>query len=147
METGLPRYKERQAIRRGSKSKKKIEVDMPESRRGPVREYLNLQGISFSIETNESIATREIEAMNWLDIVRTLYRARYLESVHIEEDIVWSLHSRPGCTGEMGEWIDPGDREGTFLMELALYRLLHRGKLSADFSAEYFSPHTEVTLC
>ena len=87
----------------------------------------------FEIISNESIFERETEALNWLEIVRILHQARTFITTDAEHRVVEKLRVNGPCT--LGDLIDAGDRERTYLLEIALFRLLHRGLIQADLSA------------
>jgi len=103
----------------------KPRAEMDEALQIPLTAFFAQHGMRFEVISNESVFEREIEAQNWLEIVRILYLAREFEDPQAESDVLAILHEKGPCT--LGDIIDPGDRERTFFQEMALYRLLHRG--------------------
>ncbi len=94
---------------------------------------------------NNDVYAREVEAENWLRILTTLYQARDLITDQAEIRLLNKLALHGSLL--LGDVVDPGDREASFTAELALLRLLHCGKVSADLMCECLNFDTEIRLC
>jgi len=116
-----------------------------DEKRIPLEQYFELHGMKFEVVSNESIFEREAEAENWIEIVRTLYIAIDWDTEASEYKVLDYFYQHPECT--FGDFVDPGDREGTFAEEVALFRLLHRGVIQADLTSKPLDYNTEVQLC
>ena len=116
-----------------------------DAKRIPLEQFFSLNGMQFEVVSNESVFEHEIEAENWIDIVRTLYIAKELDTQNEEIFVLDYCNQYSGCA--FGDIVDPGDREGTFYKELALLRLLHRGLLHADLTDLPLDYDTRITLC
>ncbi|MEJ1339162.1 MAG: hypothetical protein RPU34_15140 [Candidatus Sedimenticola sp. (ex Thyasira tokunagai)] len=101
--------------------------------------------IQFVVISNESILEREVEAQNWLTIVRNCLSLAYLITDTAEWDVLDQLHSQTALP--FGEFINVGRRQATETTEAAIYRLLHRGEISADLTTDFWSYETELRLC
>ncbi|MCG7875167.1 MAG: hypothetical protein N0C90_02410 [Candidatus Thiodiazotropha endolucinida] len=97
----------------------------------------------FEVISNESVLEREMEALNWLEIVEILHQARQFTTTDAEQQVLEKLTQKGPCT--LGDIIDDGDRERTYLLEIALFRLLHRGYLHAELRETPLDYDTEVT--
>jgi hypothetical protein len=94
---------------------------------------------------NEFAYQRETEAENWLEIVRILHQARDLDTVDAERRVLERVDQHGPCT--LGDLVDPGDRGRTYLEEVALLRLLHRGHLTGRLSEQVLDYDTGIALC
>lgn len=119
--------------------------EMPEDIEIPVRHYLAQHNVVFKVKSNESVFEREIEAENWLEIVRILYVARNLTTITQEEAVYEILYKKDACT--LGDISDAGDRSGRYLMEIALFRLMHQGHVKAELTQNQLDYDTRVALC
>jgi len=99
----------------------------------------------FEVIANESVFAREQEALNWLHIVRALVAARALDTCADEQAVLDDCRSATGIT--LGALCDPTDRLAAPRREIALYRLLHRGRLRASLAEHPLDFTTEVRLC
>lgn len=99
----------------------------------PLEAFFNFHGMKFSIVSNESVLKREREALTWLDITRRLASADDIDTGALE----FKLYDQIQIEGdvELGDIIDEVDRAGSYPKEIALLRLLHRGKLQADLTS------------
>lgn len=102
---------------------------MDESLRMRVQAYFELQGLAFEVIANEAMLARRVEAENWLEIVRILRIGADETTTDAEYRVLDRLMLEGPC--KLGDLVDPGDRERTYLLEVALFRLLHRGIVSA----------------
>ncbi len=122
----------------------KPEGRLDASLRAPLTTYFARQGMRFEVLANESMFERRTEAENWLDIVQTLYVGRDFDSSAAETTVLDTL---AGGTAALGDLLDPGDRERTYLTELALFRLLHRGLVGAALADAHLDYDTVFELC
>jgi len=119
--------------------------EFPDERRIPLEHFFAQYGMPFEVYSNESIYERELEAENWLEIVRILHLARDYETTDAEQHVLEQLFKKGPCT--LGDLIDPGDRERTYPEEIALFRLLHRGHLMANLAEKPLNFDTEFSSC
>jgi len=121
------------------------EAVFDEGKRMALEHFFALRGMQFEVVSNESIYDREIEAENWIDIVRTLYRARDWSTDAAELSVLDYFYAHGECT--LGDIVDVGDREGTFASEVALFRLMHRGIIQADLFNKPLDYDTGLKQC
>lgn len=119
--------------------------EMPEDQQIPLTHFLTQYGFQFEVISNESVYEREVEAENWLEIVRILHQTRHLSTTDAEQIVLETLYEKGPCT--LGDLIDPGDRERTYFQEIALFRLMHRGLVRAALTERPLDYDTELTLC
>jgi len=112
--------------------------------RDPLTAFFSQQGMCFEVLANEALFERRTEAENWLDIVQTLYVGRDFDTAAAETDVLDTL---AGGAAALGDLLDPGDRERTYLTELALFRLLHRGRVGAALADATLDYDTVFDLC
>jgi len=118
---------------------------MREDQQVPLTHFIAQYGMRFEVISNESVYERKVEAENWLEIVRILHQARELTTTDAEQDVLETLYQRGPCT--LRDIIDPGDRERTYLHEIALFRLMHRGHVAAELTDQPLDYSTGVSLC
>ncbi|PLY16379.1 MAG: hypothetical protein C0631_04020 [Sedimenticola sp.] len=106
--------------------------------------YFQQYRMMFEVVSNESILARETEALNWLEIVRILYHASTFITTEHERWVLEALSTDSPST--LGDLIDSGDRERTYLLEIALFRLLHRGQIRAVLTDSPLDFDTEISL-
>lgn len=111
-----------------------------------VTQYLDLQDIQLETVTTESILTRGQEARNWHVVVNALLAAKTIETGHAERKI-WDvcLSSEEDLT--IGRFVDAGDRDGTYIAEIALLRLIYRHKLHIDFTQNPIDYSSSISPC
>lgn len=112
--------------------------------RGPVTHFFAQYGLQFEVIDNAAVLARQIEAENWLEIVRRLYLARDLDTAAAEYRVLDRLWHGPQ---PVGEFIEAGDRAYTYPDEIALLRLLHRGQACADLTQAPLDFDTTVSRC
>jgi hypothetical protein len=123
----------------------KPEGKMDEALAGPLSHFFTQRGMDFQVVSNESVYAREVEAENWLEIVRILHMARAVTTTSQETELLERFAHQGPCT--LGDLIDPGDRERTYQHEIALFRLLHRGQLRGDLTERPLDFDTGLFLC
>ena len=116
---------------------------LDEAERLPLEAFFDQQGLHFELISYESVFDRRSEAENWLEIIRILYRGRDLETGTEETELIERIQR----TGDLllGDLVDPGDRERTYPLEIAIFRLLHRGLLKADLTNQPLDYQTRFT--
>jgi len=119
--------------------------EMPEDKQIPLTHYFAQQGFKFVVISNESVYERQIEAENWLEIVTILHQSKNFDTADAEEILLESLYKKNNsCT--LGDLIDPGDRERTYMQEIAMFRLLHQGHLIGTLSETALDYDTGISL-
>lgn len=103
--------------------------EFDEKRQKLIERAASLYGMGFEVVDNAWALERKTLAENWHVVVRLLARFEFLETPR-EEEI--ALAALSGGERSFGDLIDSGDRPRSFLLELATFRLLHSGKISAD---------------
>lgn len=119
--------------------------EMDEAKRGTLCAFFALHNMEFCVISNESIAAQRQEAENWLEIVRRLQRAAHVDTAAAELAVLDQLATSPHQT--IGDWVDPGAREQSYLTEIALYRLAHRGIIHLRLDQAILHYDTAVTPC
>ena len=110
----------------------------------PLELFFDYNDIKFQVISNESVLEREVFALNWLNIVRTLINAK-LEDTEAEEVRLWEKFlMEPQKT--IGDIVSIGNRIDGRAREIAMFRLVHRGKLKIDFDNREIGLDTEVSL-
>ncbi len=111
----------------------------------PLESFFDYQEIKFEVISNESVLENEPLALNWLRIIRILISAR-LEDTQTEEIKLWdSFLANP--KQYLDDIISVGNRLGDRAREIALFRLVHRGKLTINFNGKDMGLDTEVSSC
>ncbi|MFC3194302.1 hypothetical protein ACFODZ_08630 [Marinicella sediminis] len=111
----------------------------------PLKGYFKQQGFNFKVLTNESILKKETLALNWHHIVKTLLSAEMINTDTEELKIMDQL-SVEGET-EFGLLIKIGDRLANQKLEIAVFRLAHRGQIALDLKDRKINYSTMVALC
>ncbi len=119
--------------------------EMKDELRVPLTAFFAQRGMTFVVLSNEAVLEREIEALNWLEIVTILHQAKLLSTETEEADLLSQLHLDGPCT--LGDIVDMGDREHSYRQEIALFRLLHQGHLHATLCERPLDLDTGVALC
>ncbi|MEX2576468.1 MAG: hypothetical protein WD382_07465 [Halofilum sp. (in: g-proteobacteria)] len=118
---------------------------LPEELRIPLTHFFAEHGMVFEVVASETVFAREIEAENWVEIVRILHQSRELSAPEAEQEVRERLACADRCS--LGDLIDPGDRERTYMSEVALFRLLHAGQVTAELTERPLDLDTEITAC
>ncbi|TNE95039.1 MAG: hypothetical protein EP324_00785 [Gammaproteobacteria bacterium] len=119
--------------------------EMKDELRVPLTAFFAQHGMTFVVLSNEAVLEREIEALNWLEIVTILNQAQLLLTETEEAHLLSQLHLDGPCT--LGDIVDMGDREHSYRREIALFRLLHQGHLRAELNERPLDLDTGVALC
>lgn len=110
----------------------------------PLTAFFALHGMAFEVVSNASVLARDVEAENWLELVRILVQAHDLDTTGTEGRVLDRLRQGPATLDEL---IDPGDRARTYPEEIALFRLLHRGHVGADLTCTPLDFDTVFAPC
>jgi hypothetical protein len=120
--------------------------ELDDDLRVPLEQFFAQHRMRFVVVSNESIYERETEAENWIEIVSILHVARTVTTTDAEQIVLESIYKQGGsCT--LGEIIDAGDRERTYLLEIALFRLLHQGHLRSELTERPIDYDTVFSRC
>lgn len=111
----------------------------------PLEHFFRDNGMIFEVVSNESIFSRKQEAENWLGVIRLLITAQDYCTSKEEVEVFDKLASVPSA--RLDFFIDPGFRQTTFLFELAIFRMIHQGKLNVDLESHPIDFDTELSLC
>lgn len=117
-------------------------AEFDDHRRQALEAFFQVHRMRFVVVPNEAVLSRRIEASNWLAIVQMLVCHRALDTTRLEWKVLDRIH-RTG-TSRVGDWVHSNDRSASRAQEIALFRLLHQGKLVAALSEARLSYETEV---
>lgn len=119
--------------------------EMDPAIRDPVAAFLAQHGLTFVVISNEAVLERGLEAENGLEIARRLYLARDIDTTTAEAALLQRVAAEHTLT--LIDLVSPNDRAGSYLDEVALLRLIHRGVLDADLAHRRLGFDTEVRRC
>ncbi|WP_138441354.1 hypothetical protein [Marinobacter alexandrii] len=122
----------------------KPEGRMDEALQGPVTAFFARHDVAFEVVANERILEQQQAAENWLELVRRLVAAGERDTT-VAETQVWEALLRQPQGLTLGALIDGGARERTYTREIALYRLMHRGRVRAPFHDKRLDFDLELT--
>ena len=111
----------------------------------PLTAFFARKGMTFRVVSNESVFEQQQLAENWLLIVNVLHQARWVDTDTMETRVLEQVWQLDRC--QLGDLVDAGDRDRTYYQEIALLRLLHRGRLTAPLDSAPLEFNTEITLC
>lgn len=120
-------------------------AEFDERRRQALEAFFRTHGMRFVVLDNEAVLSRRLEAWNWQKIVQTLVLNQDLVTSSIERELLEEVFRRG--TVQLGDYVQHSDRASSRPQEIALLRLLHQGKVSADLAQDQLGYHTELTLC
>jgi len=115
------------------------------ARREALTTFFALHRMQFEVIANETVLAREIEALNWWHVVRTLHSGRDLPTAELEAQLLQRILAAGNQA--LGDLLDNGDRRGGMAREIALYRLLHCGLARPDWRGRRLGPDTEIAAC
>lgn len=111
----------------------------------PVTEYLKEKdGAEFVVLSYDSVFEQEVKAQNWLFIIRTLCNVSDISTRNQEKDLLEKFFNKP--KQQIGDIVQIDNRLNANLDEIALYRLIHQGKLTMSHT-DPINFNTEVTAC
>ncbi len=119
--------------------------EFADDKRLPMEEYGKLNGFEFKVVSNEEVLTQKVKADNWLRIVQVLVSGASENTTGEEAEIIERLKFEESI--ELSQLIDFGDRLNRRFMEIALFRLAHKGTVSIDLDSKVICPSMEVKLC
>ncbi|MBI2379535.1 MAG: hypothetical protein HYV16_02095 [Gammaproteobacteria bacterium] len=92
--------------------------------------FFAFHGMQFVVLANEEVEAQETVALNYLTALQTVVSAQDADTLALEE----ALYSRLELAGPLplGELITSTQHESSFLSEVALFRLLLRGKIQGE---------------
>ncbi len=107
--------------------------------------YCRTRDIGFEVISNESVYDQEIKAENWLKIMRFLSNKEDCITENEESEIFKNIVVKGGL--RLDEIIDMRDLQSTLFNEVALYRLLHQGKITCSLSSHKLSSESVFSPC
>jgi hypothetical protein len=120
-------------------------AEFDDTKRACLQAFFKQHGMTFEVISNEEQVVYEQRALNWLRIIRELVRAQDFNTANQERRL---MQDWPPCTAlTLGDWVDAGDREDSWLLEIALYRLAHRGWLIPQLDDYDLDWSTAFTPC
>lgn len=123
----------------------KPRAEFSEKLHRPLCTFFSHHHMTFTVISNESVFDREVAAQNWIILIQNILTCSSIDTRDTEWEIIEALQINN--TLPFGKLIDPCHRSATEQKEAAVYRLLHRGTISADLDSEFWSSDTEVRLC
>ena len=120
-------------------------AEFDDRRRQTLEAFFQTQRMRFVVLANETVLSRRCEALNWQKIVQTLVLHKDVATESLERELFDDVVFRE--TVQLGHYVWRDDRATCRPWEIALLRLLHKGKLSADLDQEPFGYHTELRPC
>lgn len=121
------------------------EAKFDESRRKALEAFFRLHNMRFVVIPNETVLDRRIEAWNWQMIVQMLVCHQDLDTTSWEFELLEEVIKRGSLL--FGDKVLRADRLSSKLKEIALLRLLHQGKLTANLTEHRFDFSTELRPC
>ena len=119
--------------------------EMEDELKDPLERYFARNNMQFVVVDHDAILARRIEAENWLQILQILIQAANFPTDPEEEAIITRLSNRSLTLGDIA---DRGNRDHTYLTEVALFRLTHKGLVASSNISEYALGYdTEFRLC
>lgn len=144
---GNKRYTPDLYVRRRSGAAQVIELKpasaLPLRSQEALEQFFRREGMQFSTVSNEEVFEREPEARHWLHIIQVLMRFKSLETRHREQDILEQLLAGHDVT--VGDVLPPLESVPSPVTEVALFRLLHQGVITADLRIEPLNVDTVLS--
>lgn len=110
-----------------------------------LRDYCATRNVEFVVLANEWVYEQQLKAENWLTIIRTLVNGKEQDSESSEQHIIDFLAHHDSIT--LRHILDFGDRQGSICSDIALFRLLHQGRIRANLDLRQLDLETEFYLC
>ena len=107
--------------------------------------YFKNQNMKFIVVSNESVYEQQVKALNWLQVIRVILTSTYENTLNQELEILSNIAT--GKVEVFSDVIDSGDRFGTMLEEIALYKLIYDHKVVASLDEVIINYSTKVKLC
>tara|TARA_R110001583_G_scaffold195159_1_gene369745 strand:+ start:1079 stop:2056 length:978 start_codon:yes stop_codon:yes gene_type:complete len=116
-----------------------------ESRGQALKAFFRLHDMRFLVIPNEEVMNRRTEALNWQMIIQMLVCHHDLDTTSWELELLEAAFRRG--IFQFGDHVLRQDRSSCRPKEIALLRLLHKGKLAANLTKHRFSFSTELWPC
>ncbi|WP_152206586.1 TnsA endonuclease N-terminal domain-containing protein [Marinobacter changyiensis] len=123
----------------------KPRAEFDEDRRQALEAFFRIHRMRFVVIPNEAILTRRTEACNWLMILQMLVCHQDLDTTQWEQELLETVIRYGGI--RFGDRVSRSDRDSSRPQEIALLRLLHQGKLTANLANDRFGYDTELEPC
>lgn len=107
--------------------------------------YLNQNNIGLAMIDPPDVFSKEIEAENWLEVVRRLSNDDNNLSLELSNHLMTKAMQCEFFT--IGEVIDRSDRNSSLEIEITLLILIIRGKLNATIQHAPLSYDTRISIC
>jgi len=120
-------------------------AEFDEKRRQALQAFFNLHGMRFVVIPNETVVSRQTEALNWQMILQMLVCHQDLDTTQLELEFFEAVWRAGGV--QFGDRVRRSDRSSSRAQEVALLRLLHQGKLRAELTRQRFGYDTELRPC
>jgi len=120
-------------------------AEFDESRRQALVAFFGLQSTRFVVIPNEAVLDRRIEAWNWQMIVQMLVCHRDMNTSRWEFELLEDAFKKGSL--QFGNHVMRQDRLSSRPKEIALLRLLHQGKLTANLTESRFNFSMELRPC
>ncbi|NVJ65920.1 MAG: hypothetical protein HWE16_05475 [Gammaproteobacteria bacterium] len=106
--------------------------------------FCQARGWRFVVVANSWVKQRQALAQRWLPIVRVLARQQACATDPQEQSMLQRLARKPYHVFQ--DLVDLSDRAWSYLDEIALFRLAHRGVVSLGLSRQPLHPNSRVCL-
>ncbi len=120
-------------------------AEFDESRRQALVAFFRLHNMRFVVIPNEAVLNRRLEAWNWQMIVQMLVCHRDMDTLRWENELLEDAFKKGSL--EFGSHVIRQDRRSSRSKEIALLRLLHKGKLTANLTEHRFNFAMELKPC
>ncbi|MCP5017655.1 MAG: hypothetical protein GY938_20645 [Ketobacter sp.] len=121
--------------------------ELDEHLKRPLMAFFQEYSMTFDVISNEEVLQQETLALNWLPIVQVVVQANNqgLDTQRQEHQL---LERCLACHPiEVADLLDPAQRESQVQLEVALYRLIQRHRITVDLSLKPLDYSTELTPC
>jgi hypothetical protein len=118
------------------------EAKFDELRRQALEAFFGIHRMRFIVIPNEAVLSRRTEASNWQMILQTLVCHQDLDTTRWELELLEEVVRMGGI--QLGDRVSRYDRSSSRPQEIALLRLLHQGKVTANLTERRFGYDTEL---
>ncbi|MBO6812114.1 MULTISPECIES: hypothetical protein [Marinobacter] len=120
-------------------------AEFDEQRRQALEAFFQCHRMRFIVLANEAVVSRQCEALNWQKIVQLLVLHQHLDTSSVERDLLDDILHQG--TVRLSHYVQRRDRASSRSKEIALLRLLHKGKVLADLANNQLNYDTELKPC
>jgi hypothetical protein len=120
-------------------------AEFDESRRQALVAFFRLHHMRFVVIPNDTVLERRVEAWNWQMIVQMLVCHRDIDTTRWEYELLEDAFKKGSL--KFGDHVIRQDRLSSRPKEIALLRLLHQGKLTANLTERRFNFSMELRPC